>query len=150
MYGQLFSLEEEIFQVLANQKRLEILQLLRSGERSVSEMITMLGLRQANLSQHLSLLKKSGLLSSVKKGREIFYRLSDERIVDAMEDVHKFVLNKYSLPTPTGSAFPFVVDPVCGMRFSVNDAYDSLEIESKHYYFCASGCLEKFRRQAAA
>lgn len=145
MYGRLFSLEEEIFQVLANEKRLEILQLLRSGERSVSEMIIMLGLRQANLSQHLSLLKKSGLLASVKKGREIYYRLSDERIIDAIDNIHKFVLNKYSLTSPTRSAFPFVVDPVCGMRFSVTDAYDRLEVDGKTYYFCASGCLEKFR-----
>lgn len=146
MYGKLFSLEEEIFQVLANEKRLEILQLLRSGDRNVSEMLEMLGLRQANLSQHLSLLKKSGLLTSVKRGREVYYRLSDNHITDALDNIHAFVSNRYEFQTPSDSAFPFVIDSICGMRLSAADAYGSLESGGETYYFCASGCLEQFKK----
>lgn len=144
MHGQLFTLEAEVFQVLANEKRIEILQLLRTGERNVSEMIAMLGLRQANLSQHLSLLRKVGLLTSSKKGREIYYSLSDRRILSAVDDIRGFLSDNHKLGTPAGPAFPFVVDPVCGMRFSAADAYDSLEIDGKRSYFCATGCRETF------
>lgn len=144
MYGRLFSLEEEVFQVLANEKRLEIIQLLRSGERNVSEMLTMLGLRQANLSQHLSLLKKTGLLVSVKKGREIYYRLSDTRIIESIDAVKSLLVDNYALKIPDDSAFPIVVDPVCGMRISISDAYGHVTRDATVHYFCASGCLGRF------
>lgn len=144
MHGQLFLLEEEVFQVLANEKRLEILQLLRTGERNVSEMLTMLGLRQANLSQHLSLLKRTGLVIASKRGREIFYKLSDRKIIDAIDSIHTFVSSHHNIVQPQRPAFPFVVDPVCGMRLSAADAYGQSERDEITYYFCASGCMDAF------
>lgn len=150
MHERVFSLEAEVFQVLANEKRIEIIQLLRSGERNVSEMIVMLGLRQANLSQHLSLLKKVGLLTSSKRGREIYYRLSDKRVLSAVDNVRGFLADNYKLGTPPGTAFPFVVDPVCGMRFSAAEAFDSLDVDGKRYYFCASGCRDQFIRSTVS
>ena len=150
MYNKLFSLEEEIFKVIANEKRLEIIQLLRLGELNVSEMITMLGLKQANLSQHLTLLRQVGVVDTSKKGREIYYRLSSEQIGDAVDAIHRFIREKYNVtPNNSGSPFPFVVDPICGMRISASEAYDSLEQDGQRVYFCASGCLERFKQVVA-
>lgn len=146
MYSKLFSLEEEVFKVLANEKRLEIIQLLRNGELNVSDMILMLGLRQANLSQHLTLLRQVGLVDMSKKGREIYYRITDEKICNVIDFIHDFVKNKYNISDDdTLSPFPFVVDPVCGMRFSACEAYDKItEKDGTVVYFCASGCRELF------
>ncbi len=146
MYGQLFLFEEEIFQVLANEKRLEILQLLRTGERNVSEMLTMLGLRQANLSQHLALLKRTGLVTTTKRGREIYYKISNGQITDAMDSIHAFISIRHNIKTPTRSVFPFVIDPVCGMRLSAADAFDSITDSQGEHYFCASGCMNTYTR----
>ena len=55
LYHRLFSLQEDVFKTIASRKRLEIIQLLKIRELSVSEMVEMLGVRQSNLSQHLSL-----------------------------------------------------------------------------------------------
>lgn len=145
MFNKLFSLEEEIFKVIANEKRLEIIQLLRLGELNVSEMIAMLGLKQANLSQHLTLLRQVGVVETSKKGREIYYRLSSDHVGAAVDSIHRFIRDKFKIELDDlESPFPFVVDPVCNMRFSASDAYGSVTRDGRQVYFCASGCLEKY------
>jgi DNA-binding transcriptional ArsR family regulator/YHS domain-containing protein len=145
MSNQLFALEEEVFKVIANQKRLEIIQLLHGRELNVSEMVEMLGLRQSNLSQHLTLLRQCKLVTVTKKGREAYYRLTDENIAKAVQLVYQFLQDQYHIGSVSPDAlFPIVVDPVCGMRLSASDAYDTTIYNERDYFFCASGCLEKF------
>jgi ArsR family transcriptional regulator len=148
MYSKLFGLEEEVFKILANQKRLEIIQLLRKQELNVTEMIAMLGLRQANLSQHLSLLRQNGLVSVTKKGREIYYKLADDKIGESIDLIYNFLRKQYNLDTEAQRAtspFPIVIDPICGMRISASEAYASITDDAgKTYYFCASGCENAF------
>lgn len=149
MFRELFALEEEVFKVLASQKRLEIIQLLKKRELNVSEMTSMLGLRQPNLSQHLSLLRQHKLVSIHRRGHKIYYRLADERIARAVELIYQFLSFQYNLEKNLGSkmqreAYPIVQDVVCGMRLSASEAYDYAEYEGRTYYFCASGCRAKF------
>src|SRR3972149_11902545 len=94
MYNQIFALEEEVFKVVANQKRLEIIQLLKHKELSVTEMVNMLGIRQANLSQHLSLLRQSNLLEVRKDGQKVYYRLADRKIAKAVDLVFNFLASR--------------------------------------------------------
>src|SRR3990167_9160700 len=91
MYNKIFLLEEEVFKVMANQKRLEIIQLLKHQELSVSEMVSMLGIRQANLSQHLALLRQRNLLKVRKDGQKVYYRLADKRIAKAVDLIFNFL-----------------------------------------------------------
>lgn len=146
MYQQLMLLEEEIIKTLANQKRLEILQLLRSGKLNVTEMTQMLGLRQPNLSQHLSLLRQHGLVKIDKNGQKVYYELANNKITKAVELIHQFLKDQQNLEYDFAkdSPFPIVRDPVCGMRLSASEAYDSKEYSDHTYYFCASGCRDKF------
>lgn len=65
---------------LANQDRLMIVCTLIQGERSVRELEETLGLRQPSLSQQLGELRKAGMIDGRKEGREMYYRLADERI----------------------------------------------------------------------
>lgn len=145
-------MQEEVFKTLANQKRLEILQLLNQKELSVTEMVDMLGVNQANLSQHLSLLRKLRLVSTRKDGLHVYYRLSDKRIAAVINQLREFLKVQYVHEPEIAeirvlgkkSLYPIVRDPVCKMRLSVSEALESCRRDNKVYYFCASGCKEKF------
>jgi len=67
------NLKVELFKVLAHPARIQILKLLESGERCVCELIEEMDLEQSNLSQHLGILKKQGLIASRKDGTRVFY-----------------------------------------------------------------------------
>jgi DNA-binding transcriptional ArsR family regulator/YHS domain-containing protein len=145
MYHKVFALEEDVFKVIANQKRLEIIQLLRGRELNVTEMIAMLGLRQANLSQHLSLLRQHKLVTVTKKGREAHYTLTDDNIAKAVQLIYRFLQVQHHIEdVPSDTLFPIVTDPVCGMRISASEAFATAERAGQVYYFCASGCRERF------
>ena len=147
MSTQLLAIEEEVFKVIANQKRLEIIMLLGNRELNVGQMVAMLGLRQANLSQHLTLLRKQRLVTVRKDGRESYYKLSDDSIAKSIRIIHDFLRKQHRIETPIDSKalFPIVTDPVCGMRFSASQAFDHTIDENGHmHYFCASGCKEQF------
>jgi len=71
----------QALKAMAHPGRLSILELLSRAERSVGEMEKLLGLSQANLSQHLQLMKDKGLLSSRRVGNQVFYALRDNRLM---------------------------------------------------------------------
>ena len=75
------------FKILGDPLRLRILQGLQTGERSVSELVTATGAGQANVSRHLQILARSGIVSRRKEGLHVFYRLSDPSIIDLCEVV---------------------------------------------------------------
>ena len=75
MYHIIFRLHTQLLKALANEKRLEIIHLLRDQELTVSEIQTMLDLEQANLSQHLMVLRKLEVVTTRKDGKEIYYKL---------------------------------------------------------------------------
>ena len=74
------------FQVLAEPTRLRILNLLRGGEKNVGELALECGYTAANVSRHLSLMTKHGLVSREGRGTSVYYRLTDES-VDALCDL---------------------------------------------------------------
>jgi DNA-binding transcriptional ArsR family regulator len=75
----------ERFKVLAEPARLEILNTLRSGERSVTELVGETGLGQANLSKHLQLLHTHGFVARRKEGVSVYYSLAES--VDDLCDI---------------------------------------------------------------
>lgn len=74
------SLIAERFKALAEPARLQILNSLRSGEMTVTELIDETGLRQANVSKHLQLLQSLRFVSRRKEGLFVFYSLADRRV----------------------------------------------------------------------
>ena len=68
------------FQVLAEPTRLRILNILRDGERNVGELAQMCGYTAANISRHLSLMTKQGLVVRESRGTSVYYRFADESI----------------------------------------------------------------------
>lgn len=74
------------FQVLAEPTRLRMLNLLRGGEKNVGELAQECGYTAANISRHLSLMSKNGLVAREGRGTSVYYRLTDES-VDALCDL---------------------------------------------------------------
>lgn len=72
----------EVAKALGHGHRLEILELLAQGERSVEALAERAGLSIANASQHLRLMRRAGLLASRRDGKRIFYRLSDPTVLE--------------------------------------------------------------------
>ena len=78
----LFSQLAIIAKSLSNPNRLELLDFLAQGERSVDELAKASGLSVANTSQHLQDLRRSGLVKNRAEGKQAFYSLSDYKVVE--------------------------------------------------------------------
>lgn len=74
---------------LSNGNRLELLEFLAQGERTVDELAKISGLSVANTSQHLQGLRRSGLVKSRPEGQKSYYRLSDYSVVELLVLVRK-------------------------------------------------------------
>ena len=68
---------------LADPKRLCVLESLADGEVSVSELSSRVGCHIPNMSQHLSVLRAAGLVTSRRDGSTVYYRLADPRVLEA-------------------------------------------------------------------
>jgi rhodanese-related sulfurtransferase/DNA-binding transcriptional ArsR family regulator len=71
----------EVAKALGHGYRLEILELLAQGERSVEALATRAGLSVANASQHLRFMRRAGLLTSRRAGKHVLYALSDPAVL---------------------------------------------------------------------
>lgn len=77
-----------IYKILANSKRLEVLNILKRGETSVENLLDITGMSKANLSQHLALLRHNGLVQTKRTGLNVSYRIVDPRIVEPCKILH--------------------------------------------------------------
>ncbi len=87
-----FEMQAEICKTLANPTRLRILHVLREGEKSVCELTGLLGLRQSNLSQHLSIMRQAQILKTRKQGSNIYYSVAYPKINTACDLVRELLI----------------------------------------------------------
>jgi ArsR family transcriptional regulator len=77
---ELMVLVAERFKVLAEPARLEILNALSAGERTVTDLLAATGMKQANVSKHLQVLHAAGFVDRRKDGLHVYYHLADEDV----------------------------------------------------------------------
>jgi len=82
---ELYRMQAEFCKGLSHPKRLMVIGILRGGEKSVSELAEATGIPQSNLSQHLTILRQLGILGKRRDGLNIYYSITDERIIQACE-----------------------------------------------------------------
>jgi rhodanese-related sulfurtransferase/DNA-binding transcriptional ArsR family regulator len=82
---ELFAHFARVGKALSNSNRLELLEFLAQGERSVDELARVSGLTVANTSQHLQQLRQIGLVDSRKEGLKVFYRLSGDDVITLLK-----------------------------------------------------------------
>jgi DNA-binding transcriptional ArsR family regulator len=80
MARSLQSFKAELFKALAHPARIRILELLRQGEKNVTEMQLALSAEGSTVSQQLAILRMKNLVDTRKEGNVIFYRLRDRRV----------------------------------------------------------------------
>ncbi|MFC2025237.1 ArsR/SmtB family transcription factor [Chloroflexota bacterium] len=91
---EVLKLQAELCKSLSDPKRLRIIQELRSGEKAVSELAGILGLKQSNTSQHLAVLRRIGVITPRKDGNTVYYRLADAKIAEACDLVHEVIADR--------------------------------------------------------
>ena len=74
---QVFERAAELFAVLSTPIRLRIISELCQGEKSVSQLLERIDVAQPNMSQHLNILYRAGLLGRRRQGAQMFYRIVD-------------------------------------------------------------------------
>lgn len=83
------------FQALAEPTRLQILNLLRQGERNVGEIAQATGFTSANISRHLALLMQQGLVAREGRGTAVYYRIADESVYQLCDLVCGNIARQY-------------------------------------------------------
>jgi DNA-binding transcriptional ArsR family regulator len=76
---RVFETAAELFGVLSTPVRLRVLNALCDGERNVGQLVEAVGCSQPNLSQHLNVLYRSGILAKRKEGTMVIYRIQSQR-----------------------------------------------------------------------
>lgn len=84
MQDPLRRFKADIFQALAHPTRIAILELLSGGELSAGALIERLGMEQANVSQHLAVLRAKQLVLNRKAGNQVFYSVRDPIIIEVL------------------------------------------------------------------
>jgi DNA-binding transcriptional ArsR family regulator len=79
-------LKAKLFRGLGDPTRLSILESLREGEKSASEIVRETGQSQPNVSNHLACLLDCGLVRNRRQGKNVFYRLSDKKVSKLLEE----------------------------------------------------------------
>lgn len=82
---QVYRLHAGVCQTLANPKRLKILNVLREKEMSAGELLDLLEVPKANLSQHMAILRQKGIVSARRQGNTVYYRLARPKILKAFD-----------------------------------------------------------------
>ena len=79
----------ELFKILAVDKRIEIIELLKKGAMNVNSMAEALGITSSAVSQHLRVLKSAGLVRDERTGYWIYYSLDRDALEKARERLNK-------------------------------------------------------------
>ena len=90
----MYRMQADFCKGLSHPKRIQILNILKRGDRTVNELAKLTGIPQANLSQHLGVLRQLGILQSRRSGLNIYYGIADRRIVEACDLVREAIAEK--------------------------------------------------------
>jgi ArsR family transcriptional regulator, virulence genes transcriptional regulator len=89
-----YSLHAKMCKTFSNPTRLELLDLLGKGELTVSELVEKTGLGQANVSQHLSVMKNAGAVVAERRGSNVHYKIANPKVMKAFGIIREVVGEK--------------------------------------------------------
>lgn len=99
------------FQALSEPTRLQILNLLRGGERNVGELAQACGFTSANISRHLSHLMQHGLVARESRGTAVYYRIGDESVYALCDLVCGSIAQRLQRSAESHKAFVTTAQP---------------------------------------
>jgi DNA-binding transcriptional ArsR family regulator len=83
MKKKILEFQAEVCKTFSNYKRLEVINLLKDGELTASDIAQALATTKANTSQHLAVMRMRGLLKTRREGTSIYYRIANEKLAHA-------------------------------------------------------------------
>jgi ArsR family transcriptional regulator len=90
----LSEIKAELFKALAHPGRVRVLEVLRDGERTVAELIPLVGLEPSHLSQQLGLLRRAGVVTATRTGSSVSYSIADVAIVELLDAARQFLITR--------------------------------------------------------
>jgi ArsR family transcriptional regulator len=96
MQTALRSFKASIFQALAHPSRIAIVEVLRNGELSAGAIQERVGIEQANLSQHLGVLRSRQIIVNRKEGNQVFYSLRDPMLIEVLDILRRYFQSNLS------------------------------------------------------
>ena len=96
---KILEFQAQVCKTFSNAKRLEILNLLKTGEMTVSDITKGLGTPKVNTSQHLRVMRMMGILKSRRDGTNIYYGIANEKLINAcslMQEALAQIMNGHS------------------------------------------------------
>lgn len=88
---EIADLHARVCKALADGKRLQIINELRDGQRTVGELVAALEVPQANVSQHLAILRDRGIVAARRSGANVYYSLTSMKVVAAIDLLYQFM-----------------------------------------------------------
>ena len=107
--GPVFSAVAAYFSVLSEPTRLRIMHAICEVEKPVSQIVEELAASQTNVSRHLSIMYRAGVLTRRKEGNQVYYRVADTSMVEICRTVGNQIAGKMDekKPIPCCPAIPF-------------------------------------------
>ncbi len=94
MEDQIYQYHAEMCQVFSHPKRLEVINVLRAGEMTVTELAQKVELTIGNLSQHLSMMKERHILLSRKEGNMVYYRIANPKLMRCFDMMREMLFEQ--------------------------------------------------------
>ena len=95
MEEQIYLYHADMCKVFSHPKRLEVINILRDGEMTVSDLAEKLGLAVGNLSQHLSMMKERRILVSRKEANNVFYRIANPKLIRCFDMMREMLFDQF-------------------------------------------------------
>lgn len=92
MKESLYELQSGFCSTFSSPKRLEIMNVLRDRELTVSEILERMSISKTNLSQHLAVMKNQGVLESRRDGQHVSYYISNKKILKAYDLIQEVLV----------------------------------------------------------
>ena len=87
----IYQIKADFFKVLGHPARIRILEILREGERPVSELIPEVGIEASHLSQQLGVMRRANLIHSRKVGSNVLYSVGDPTLFELLEVAKRII-----------------------------------------------------------
>ena len=92
----IFKLQADICKIFANDKRLEIINLLKGKEISNQEIMRETGLNKVSMTQHMNVLKSKGVIISRREGQKLFYSIANPKILQACNLMREVLVEQHT------------------------------------------------------
>ena len=92
----LAEIKADLFKALAHPGRVRILEVLRDGDRTVAELLPLVGLEPSHLSQQLAVLRRARVVTAQRSGSSVTYAIADDDIVELLSIARRFLITSLS------------------------------------------------------